>query len=260
MDFSLNKDEKKALTGTIVFHVALILVFIFTGLKYLEPPPPEEGILINFGTDNSGSGDVQTQSNVATEQQQVKEQTTQEASPSHSVEEMITQDAEDAPKINNEKSESIREEEVVKEEPKPSKELSDAMSKWKNKSDNKSSSDGNTGGKGDQGDPSGSLESGSYVGGSGGGGFSFDLGGRKMITKPRIRDVSQEEGKVVVEILVDKYGNVVRATPGARGSTTTSDVLYKIAKEAALSTKFNTSNDAPEQQKGQIVFTFLLKG
>lgn len=261
MDYTLNKDEKKALTGTIIFHVLLLLVFLFTGLTYLEPPPPEEGILINFGTDDRGSGDVQTQSNVATEQQIVKEQITQESSPSHSSEEeMLTQDSEEAPKVNTEKSESIREEEVVKEEPKPSKELSDAMSKWKNKSDNNSSSDGNTGGKGDQGDPSGSLESGSYVGGAGGSGFSFNLSGRKMISKPRIKDVSQDEGKVVVDIIVDKYGNVVRATPGARGSTTTSTILYKIAKEAAMSTKFNTNSEAPEQQKGQIVFTFLVKG
>jgi len=227
----------------------------------MEPPPPEEGILINFGFDNQGSGEIQTQSNVQSEKQIVKEQITQEASPSKSVQdEMLTQETEEAPKVNTEKSESIREEEVVKEEPKPSQELSDAMSKWKNKSDDKSSSDGNTGKQGDQGDPSGSLESGSYVGGSGGSGFSFNLNGRKMIAKPRIKDVSQDEGKVVVDIIVDKYGKVVRATPGVRGSTTTSNILYKIAREAALSTKFDTNIDAPEQQKGQIVFTFLVKG
>lgn len=261
MDLTLNKDEKKALTTTVVIHIVLILLFIFTGMSYMEPPPPEEGILINFGFDNQGSGEIQTQSNVQSEKQIVKEQITQEASPSKSVQdEMLTQETEEAPKVNTEKSESIREEEVVKEEPKPSQELSDAMSKWKNKSDDKSSSDGNTGKQGDQGDPSGSLESGSYVGGSGGSGFSFNLNGRKMIAKPRIKDVSQDEGKVVVDIIVDKYGKVVRATPGVRGSTTTSNILYKIAREAALSTKFDTNIDAPEQQKGQIVFTFLVKG
>jgi len=134
------------------------------------------------------------------------------------------------------------------------------MSKWKNKSKSNSSSDGTTSEKGDQGDERGSLESGSYVGGAGGGGFSFNLSGRRMVSVPKIKDVSQEEGKVVVDIIVDNYGNVSRANPGARGSTTTSTVLYKIAKEAALSTKFNTNTNAPEQQKGQIVFTFLLKG
>lgn len=260
MEYSLNKDEKKALTGTILFHLFLVILFVFTGLTYLEPPPPEEGILINFGTSSDGSGDVQAQSSVQPQQQPVKE-VSQESNPSHSPQDnVMTQETEEAPSVNTEESESIREEEVVKEEPKPSKELSEAMSKWKNNSDSKSSSDGITGKQGDQGDPSGSLESGSYVGGAGGSGFSFNLSGRRMVSKPLIRDVSQEEGKVVVDIIVNKYGKVVRATPGARGSTTTSTILYKIAKEAALSTKFNTNNDAPEQQKGQIVFTFLVKG
>ncbi len=81
-----------------------------------------------------------------------------------------------------------------------------------------------------------------------------------MTGKPVINDVSQDEGKVGVDIIVDKYGKVVRASPGARGSTTTSQILYKIAKEAAMSTKFNVNPQAPEQQKGQIVFTFLVKG
>lgn len=260
MDFSLNKDEKKALTGTIVFHVVLILLFIFTGLTYLEPPPPEEGILINFGTSSEGSGEMQAQSSVQSQPEPVQEQI-QESNPSKSVaEEVVTQEVEDAPAVNTEKNEAIKEEEIKKEEPKPSKELSDAMSKWKNKADSKSSSDGITGKQGDQGDPSGSLESGSYVGGAGGGGFSFNLSGRKMVARPKIKDLSQEEGKVVVDIIVDKYGKVVRATPGARGSTTTSTILYKIAKDAAMSTKFDTNTNAPEQQKGQIVFTFLVKG
>ncbi len=119
MDYSLNRDEKKAMVVTIVFHVALIIIFLFAGLSYMEPPPPEEGILINFGTSNEGSGDVQTQSNVQTEQQVVKEQISKEAAPSQSSEEeLMTQDAEAAPKVNTEKSESIREEEVVKEESK----------------------------------------------------------------------------------------------------------------------------------------------
>ena len=79
-----------------------------------------------------------------------------------------------------------------------------------------------------------------------------------MISSPQIKDNSQEEGKVVVDIIVDKYGKVLRATPGARGSTTTSTVLYKKAKEAALKTKFNANPDVAEEQKGQMTFIFIL--
>ena len=259
MDQELKKSERYALTGTIAFHVLLILLFFLTGLKYLEPPPPEEGIQINFGFDDQGSGQEQTQSTVESPREEVKEVVEQEQSQSKA-EEVLTQNTEEAAAVKTEKTENIKKEEV-KEEPKPSEELSKALSKWKNKSDNKSSSDGITGGKGDQGDPSGSMDSKNYTGGAGGTGFELrGLGGRGVVRKPDIRDNSQEEGKVVVDIVVDKYGKVVRADPGARGSTTTSSVLYKIAREAAMSMKFDTNPQAPEQQKGQIIFTFLVKG
>ncbi|MEQ8323070.1 MAG: energy transducer TonB [Vicingaceae bacterium] len=259
MDSSIEKSERYGLIGTIAFHVLLILLFILTGLTYLEPPPPEEGILINFGTDNRGSGNEQAQAAVQNNSPEETEDVDVEQVQSSAQEKVLTQNAEDAPALKTSESENIKEE--VKEEPKPSKELSKALSKWKNKSESKSSSDGITGQQGDQGDPSGSMESRNYTGGAGGTGFELiGLGGRSMVKRPDVRDDSQEEGKVVVDIVVDKYGKVVRANPGARGSTTTSALLYKIAKEAALSTKFDTNPQAPEQQKGQIVFTFLLKG
>lgn len=260
MNFSFNKSEKYGLTGTVVFHVLLILLFLLTGLTYTVPPPAEEGIQINFGFDDQGSGQEQTQSAVQNRQEKVVEKLEKESVQAKAEEEVLTQKSEEAPQVNTEKTENIRKEEV-KEEPKPSKELSNALSKWKNSSENKSASDGITGKNGDQGDPTGSKESKNYTGGSGGNGFKLiGLGGRSMVRPPNIQDNSQEEGKVIVDIIVDKDGNVLRANPGARGSTTTSSVLYKIAKEAALSTKFNVNPQAPEQQKGQIVFTFLVKG
>ena len=69
------------------------------------------------------------------------------------------------------------------------------------------------------------------LGGSGDG-MSFNLGGRSMLSAPKIVDSSQKEGKVVVDIIVDKDGKVVKATPGARGSTTTDRHLEKLATEA----------------------------
>lgn len=260
MDYSFEKSERYGLIGTIIFHVLLIILFLFAGLTYLEPPPPEEGILINFGTVDQGSGTEQAQSSERSTKQVEKEEIMQET-PSRSVDqEVITQSTEEAPRINAEKVESIRKTEEEKEEPKPSKELSEAASKWKSKSENKSASDGTTGKEGDQGNERGSLDSRNYTGGSGGDGISYDLSGRSMVVRPIINDKSQEEGKVVVDIIVDNNGKVVRAKSGVRGSTTTSQRLYRIAKEAAMRTEFNVSRTAPEQQKGQITFIFLVKG
>ena len=67
------------------------------------------------------------------------------------------------------------------------------------------------------------------------------------------------EGTVVVEIWVDRMGGVVRAIPGADGTTVTDNELWKAATQAALKTKFNVSPDSPEQMKGTITYIFKLK-
>ena len=49
----------RGLTGTIIYHALLLLLLIFAGLTYPDPPPEEEGILVNFGTDEFGLGDYE---------------------------------------------------------------------------------------------------------------------------------------------------------------------------------------------------------
>ena len=43
------KSKRKGIIGTILFHVLLLVAFLFMGLTYQDPPPAEEGISINFG-------------------------------------------------------------------------------------------------------------------------------------------------------------------------------------------------------------------
>ncbi|MCK7540554.1 MAG: hypothetical protein MZV63_61510 [Marinilabiliales bacterium] len=57
---------------------------------------------------------------------------------------------------------------------------------------------------------------------------------------------------------VDRSGRVTEATPGIKGSTTLDENLLKLAKEAALKTRFESSNDAPIIQKGTITYDFQL--
>ena len=53
------KHKRKGLYGTLLFHALLLLSFMFMGLTYTIPPPPEEGITINFGFDDFGGGAIQ---------------------------------------------------------------------------------------------------------------------------------------------------------------------------------------------------------
>ncbi len=50
------KLKRRGLIGTIVYHTLLILLLVFAGLTFPDPPPEEAGILVNFGTDDSGFG------------------------------------------------------------------------------------------------------------------------------------------------------------------------------------------------------------
>jgi len=60
-------------------------------------------------------------------------------------------------------------------------------------------------------------------------------------------------------VTVDRSGRVTDATPGIKGSTTLDENLLKLAKEAALKTRFEENNDAPVIQKGTITYDFRFK-
>ncbi len=53
------KLDRRGLIATIVFHTLLLLLLVFAGLTYPDPPPEEEGILVNFGIDETGLGDFE---------------------------------------------------------------------------------------------------------------------------------------------------------------------------------------------------------
>ncbi|MCX6334408.1 MAG: hypothetical protein NT092_08900, partial [Bacteroidia bacterium] len=123
-----------------------------------------------------------------------------------------------------------------------------------------STSEGVAGGDGNQGVPTGSVDSQTRGDGSGLGnkGVSYDLQGRGVtkLTEPKYN--YQEEGKVVVEISVDRDGKVTQAVFRVKGSTTLDESLIRIAREAALATTFDPDQNAPLFQKGSIIYTFKL--
>jgi colicin import membrane protein len=50
------KLNRRGLIATIIYHLLILLFLVFAGLKFPEPPPEEEGILVNFGTGDTGFG------------------------------------------------------------------------------------------------------------------------------------------------------------------------------------------------------------
>lgn len=265
------KQSKRAgFAGTLAFHGLILLILLIIRWTTPVPPPEEEGILINFGSSDQGMGDIQptNPSNADSPQEsnadELKEPEAATPTPVKPQPQM-TQDVEDAPKINKEKTKpkpleeskpKPAEQPKKKEEPKPDPK---ALYPGKKNTQGKGTpgNEGETGKPGDQGRPDGSADSKSHSGsGKGNSGISFDLAGRQMVRRPSLSDQSQETGKVVIEVIVDKDGNVTSVNGPARGSTTAAQVLVSKAKQAAREAKFSKSPEGVEEQRGTITFVF----
>jgi len=255
---SEKKNKRKGIIGTILFHTLLLFAFLFMGLTYQDPPPPEEGISINFGFMNEGLGEVEPEDyeeiTEIVDEEIIEEQI-------ESTEEIITQNTIETP--TSEKTE--KKEKVIKKE-EPNEEVIEEKKPEVNKKalylgkkKNKTQSEGNKKRDGNQGEVDGDPNTDIYEGGGvGENGTAYQLGGRTVSYKAKPIYNSQVEGKVVVMIIVDRLGNVINASAGAKGSTTLNKKLLQRAKAAALKTKFDPQQTAPTNQQGKIIYDFSL--
>lgn len=69
-------------------------------------------------------------------------------------------------------------------------------------------------------------------------------------------NILNKTGKVVIDIKVDREGNITYAKYQPNGSTTTDEYLIQLSEKAALKAKFNPDPKAPEEAKGTISFKF----
>lgn len=219
----------------LVSLAVLSLLFVFS-LPYPDPPPPEYGVEMNAeelsdignDIDNASEGGEDVSNNVA----------------SNNIEEnIVNQDTEDAP-ISSKRNETVTPKKEEQKPAEPTINQNALFSKGRVKQ----------GSGGSQGISEGN---GSGAGGNGEGkGVSFNLGGRgaKELVPPARS--TTKTGQIVVEIYVDKEGNVVKVKAGVRPTTISDENLYRICEQAARKCKFAANQNAPELQKGTITYRF----
>lgn len=249
----MEKSDRNKYSGlliTLLFHGGLVVVLILFGFKVQIPPPPEQGILVNFGTTETGSGLEDPSKN--------KEQLT---NPQNNEETNLTQDFEEAPEIK--KQSEIKKQNTETNQTQNETENQQQVNQnalFPGNQNNNSTSEGDNGNNGNQGNPNGDPNANSHQGSPDGGGNSYSLGGRGLKgTLPKPNYPGNEQGKVVVEIFVDRNGVVTKANAGVKGSTLLSKNYLDAAYNAALRAKFDANPDAPEVQKGTITYKFLLQ-
>ncbi|MDF1558833.1 MAG: hypothetical protein P1P83_01365 [Bacteroidales bacterium] len=285
----LTRERTQGLVISALVHLLLALLIIFVTFRVKLPDTTEEGLLVNFGFDETGEGLYEP----------APQPVSPPAPPPSAADEgsddaILTQDFEEAPEVvkkepdpeeirrqaearaaqirreleqeaERKRLEQERIERLKREE--EQRRIDAANARARSAFGNAATtgtageSEGVAGGTGNLGVESGSDGVRNYAdgGGTGNSNISYDLGGRKAQSLVRPPYKIQKDGIVVVAITVDRSGRVTDATPGIKGSTTLEESLLKVAKEAALQTKFEPMTDGPLIQKGTISYNFRLK-
>ena len=289
------KNRRVAWVISITLHVALLVAFIFmVAWREPNPPYPEYGIEVNFGTSTIGKGEIQPTEPVNSTESE------EEAQPEEASEEVIDEvmeeiveaikesaAAQEAQVITQPEESPDVIEEVIKEEvvkPKEKKVVEEVIDKpveeikpvVKNpivykKNDGANGTTGESAvpknsnqgddptGVGDKGNVEGTLDARTLYGNSGGGGGApaLTISGWFWDEIPNKKDASSENGLVEFSFVVDSEG-YVGSIQVVR--TTVSPAVVNFYKEQLRKTTFSQTNPnvAPlAQTKGTV--TFVIK-
>ena len=253
---SAQKNRLIASIVTILVHTAIVVLLFILCFRTPLPLPGEAGVEVNLGMYEQGLTDLSQQDEKSTSQQ-VNETTRQQEEVIEKDDDIVSEDT-DLPAIEPEKNTEVEEakEETIEKKEEP---VINQRALFKVTPNNNAISEGNTKPESIQGNPNGLKDMDRYEGNGGsGGGPAYDLGGRGAKSIPSPSREFDEEGKVVVDIWVDKEGRVQRAEIG-KGTTVTNSTMRESARQAALESIFVQDKDASDLQKGTITYTFIIR-
>lgn len=287
------KEKKNKRAGMIISagsHIVLILLFIFLiAWRAPNPPLPEIGIELNFGTSDVGTGDIQPETTAAEAEAEEAAPDTPEAVEEEVVEETI-ETAEEAEEAQEEVEEATEMQEEIT--PVTDTPTEDAIKEVKEKTTEKSQvaelveatppkvlypgtkegAAGTTGDRnnpaaanqgdktdavGDQGDEEGNIDARSLYGKpGGGGGSSLEMTGWKWDSEPNPQDNTSQSGKIVFILIIDQRGEVTSVKVDSYTVSASLVRLYQAEVERLTFSK-TSSAPAPPSSKGRI--TFIIK-
>jgi len=235
---------------TLLFAGALFTALILISFKAPEHEEEEElaeGLLIDFGFDDTGFGNVETTPEQASAPS-VPVSNPDKNIATQDVEETVTVPKTDPKKNTNTTTTTTTQTSTIDKDQLFNKE----------KINNSNGGDGNTSGNGnmgkEDGDPNGYQGNGSGFGDDGSIGWS--LNGRGKVSLPSPPKAVNEQGDIRVKIWVDRNGSVTKAEFERSGSNITDPTMINQAITAAKKAKFTAKTDAPETQIGYITYHY----
>ena len=260
MDEQYKKDRARqekistavGISVAVALHISFVCLGVTGGMKYMYPPPEEESLLLDFS-----DYEAEIPGNIRVGREPMAE----DADPEREVELIQQSKAQLEGESLNEAKEAVLDDfgDVETEQPprEPEIDRRTLFPAARNKTekdtlapqvaDKKSDSlkpghaEGNTDTGETNGKPNARLEGRSVLG---------------TLEEPKY--LTQTSGTIVVEILVDRNGNVKSVNPGGKGTTIMDRDLWEAVKKVALKAHFNVKEDAPELQKGTITYVFTL--
>ncbi len=238
---------------TVAVHLCIAVFGVFTGLKYIYPPPEEKSILIDFSEDRPLKP---RQVKTGTQPRAVN------ADPKKDIELVQSSEAQHQGTKLNEAPEATTGPDGDVEVPEPPREKEINRRALFHSADNTTDKDTLAAQTAEK--VSDALKAGHAQGNTKTGKTSGEpnakLAGRTVLgTLPNPKFPVQNSGVVVVEIWVYNNGEVKKAVPGAEGTTVTDQKIWNEARKAAMESHFNMDATAPALQKGTITYIFRLR-
>lgn len=282
------KNRRRGKILSIVIHVTLLIMALLPLMTYQDPPPGQEGILVNLGLPDQGQGDenagpaepVQPEEEAQPQpeepQEEEKPQEVKKPEPVKEKEVVQTEDPEAiALKRKKEQEQKQKEEEARQQREAEAKRKADEAARKAEEDRKRKEAEakdfgkslgleglgkgkGNTGKSGNQGDPNGDPNASNLEGISKGTGkVGGGLGNRGVVSAPKLTENSQKEGTVVVYVCVDNGGNVTSAKVQQGGTTTVDNNLRTAAVNNAKRWRFSAGGS--DEVCGTITYTFKLQ-
>lgn len=290
------KNHNAGMRTSIVFHIILIILALLPILFYPDPPPGQEGILVNLGIPDVGQGDENAGPAAPAEPEEVApdpepvpeepqpdpEPVKETAKPDKSTEKEVvkTEDPEalalkrkkeeEAKKAAEESKKRAEEEAKKKAAEEAARKKAEAEAEKKRQEqaakefgeslglEGLGKGKGDSGKAGNKGDPNGDPNSSNLEGISkGSGSVGGGLGSRGVKSAPSVQENSQQAGTVVLEVCVDTNGNVIEAKYTQKGSTTGNSQLVNAA--IANAKRWIFSKGSIDKQCGTITYNFKVQ-
>ncbi|MCI1187522.1 hypothetical protein MON38_08825 [Hymenobacter sp. DH14] len=284
--------RRQALIGTLAVHGLLLLLFLFTHFSGPNPPLATlggDGVELNYGLDEAGSGDIQSMA-PANDSPNREDSRPPKASPDPqprpvatstpdptppSQEKIITSDAEESPVSETPVETPAPPKEEVKPAPRVSRKVAvtfapkgSATGGGNGVNGTNSAPTGNNNGDrpgstGDQGDPNGSLDAKALYGAAGRGGTGsspgsggLEMSGWRFDRQPVVEAIDDNSGVVRFKIKISSDGEVEAVT---KVSGNVSPAQEKLCRDKLLDANFVKTNSAAGGATGFYTFKFSVR-